>query len=332
MDRFELKSRDGKVHVVDRDWVRLGRADDNDIIIKDPAVSRYHLNFYVKEGRLIVEDAGSQNGFLLNGTKAPSATTLKPGDRLLVGGYEYAVRAPGQAGASAPSATPSFSSTPVESPDEESRKKRIRIYAGLAVGLLVIALVSKKEEAPPGPPEENLSSADLKKVSQAAGRGSTYRQKSPSEIRSEALFREAKRDYDNNNFSRAYIGFQDAKTLNPENEEALAYMEYCEAGMKNQIDTLLKDANVSFDKLQYRRAKSQAAQVLTILSERVAGYGRKMTLEAVTPNLEGRRPAGQEETLLKLPCEQTPEADACTKAVNLINEARRLMGEEDTYR
>lgn len=331
MDRFELKSRDGKIHVVDRDWVRLGRGDDNDIVIKDPAVSRYHLNFYVKEGRLIVEDAGSQNGFLLNGTKAPSAATLKPGDRLLVGGHEYAVRAPGAAGVSAAPSTPSFSSTPVESPDEEARKKRIRIYAGLAVGLLVIALVSKKEEPPPAPAEDTLSAADLKKVPQAVGKGS-YRQKSPSEIRSEALFREAKRDYDNNNFSRAYIGFQDAKTLNPENEEALAYMEYCEQGMKNQIDTLLKDANVSFDKLQYRRAKSQAAQVLTILSERVAGYGRKMTLEAVAPNLEGRRPAGQEETLLKLPCEQTPQADACTKAVNLINEARRLIGEEDTFR
>jgi PAS domain S-box-containing protein len=57
----------------------IGRASDNDIQIKDRSISRKHLKIFSSNGKLLIEDLGSENGTWIDGKP------IKPG-------YEFQVR------------------------------------------------------------------------------------------------------------------------------------------------------------------------------------------------------------------------------------------------
>ena len=71
---------------LEKPFTTVGRDDTNDITIKDPEVSRYHLRI-VQEGTAFVgEDTGSTNGTLINGKRVTGTTfPLREGDVLLLG-------------------------------------------------------------------------------------------------------------------------------------------------------------------------------------------------------------------------------------------------------
>ena len=66
---------------------RIGRALDNDTILEDRRVSRYHAALRLVRGRLCVEDLSSTHGTRLNGERVTTAF-LEPGDRLSLGGVD----------------------------------------------------------------------------------------------------------------------------------------------------------------------------------------------------------------------------------------------------
>ncbi|MBF0484874.1 MAG: FHA domain-containing protein [Candidatus Omnitrophica bacterium] len=72
---------------LDKDEIRIGRAFDNDLLISDPCVSGRHLIVRREpEGVLSVEDAGSENGSLLNGTvKISGKQVFSSGDYFVIG-------------------------------------------------------------------------------------------------------------------------------------------------------------------------------------------------------------------------------------------------------
>ena len=62
----------------------IGRHSENDIVLKDKGVSRYHATFEGKGQRLLVLDTGSKNGTVVNGRKIESAE-LHHGDIVRIG-------------------------------------------------------------------------------------------------------------------------------------------------------------------------------------------------------------------------------------------------------
>lgn len=72
--RFELTSPS----------VSLGRGEDNDIVIEDPAISRRHLVFRQDAAGVSVEDCGSRNGTLFNGAPLTKAA-LTHGAEMQIG-------------------------------------------------------------------------------------------------------------------------------------------------------------------------------------------------------------------------------------------------------
>jgi len=62
----------------------IGRHSENDIVLKDMSVSRQHATVEVRGQKLLVFDAGSKNGTIVNGTKAKSAE-LCHGDVIKIG-------------------------------------------------------------------------------------------------------------------------------------------------------------------------------------------------------------------------------------------------------
>ncbi|HEX9638048.1 MAG TPA: SpoIIE family protein phosphatase [Acidobacteriota bacterium] len=66
--------------------VTLGRGRTCEIAIPDPLMSRRHAEFERQGQDLIVRDLGSRNGILVNGTRITEAISIRPGDRLQIGG------------------------------------------------------------------------------------------------------------------------------------------------------------------------------------------------------------------------------------------------------
>jgi pSer/pThr/pTyr-binding forkhead associated (FHA) protein len=64
--------------------VSLGRGEDNDIVIEDPAISRRHLVFRQELDGVTVEDCGSRNGTVFNGAPLKKAA-LTHGAELHIG-------------------------------------------------------------------------------------------------------------------------------------------------------------------------------------------------------------------------------------------------------
>jgi hypothetical protein len=75
-------------------FVTLGRTLNNDIVIPDRSVSRFHAFLKLREsGRFEILDAGSTNGTIVNGGTVPaqgkgSPVELKAGDTLRLGQVE----------------------------------------------------------------------------------------------------------------------------------------------------------------------------------------------------------------------------------------------------
>lgn len=76
-------------HYVIQDRLSLGRKSDNDIIIKDPFVSKVHFNIVEDENQYFLEDLKSSNGTFLNGEKLMDVAKLSNGDRIRIGNIEF---------------------------------------------------------------------------------------------------------------------------------------------------------------------------------------------------------------------------------------------------
>ena len=71
------------------DAISLGRHGDNDIVVKDPFISKKHFQIIEDEKRYYLEDLNSANGTYLNGEKILDAVRLKNGDIIRVGQIEF---------------------------------------------------------------------------------------------------------------------------------------------------------------------------------------------------------------------------------------------------
>ncbi len=76
VDKFVLKP----------DITAVGRAKDNDIVINNPSVSRYHLFIQRKDGKVKLKDLGSGNGIYVNGVKVEEAIITED-DLVLIGKF-----------------------------------------------------------------------------------------------------------------------------------------------------------------------------------------------------------------------------------------------------
>jgi DNA-binding NtrC family response regulator len=74
----------GHTRIADADAITVGTAPNNDLVLKDETVSRYHLELRRIDGRIIVQDHGSTNGTKL-GTVLLERATIPPGTVLELG-------------------------------------------------------------------------------------------------------------------------------------------------------------------------------------------------------------------------------------------------------
>ena len=64
---------------------RLGRAADNDVVLRDPQASRYHAAITLSGSEYVLADLGSANGTVLNGVRIGQPCGLHDGDLIAIG-------------------------------------------------------------------------------------------------------------------------------------------------------------------------------------------------------------------------------------------------------
>jgi len=75
----------GREFSLDAPVVRIGRRDDNDIVVKEPTVSRQHAEIRREGGRPILRDLGSSSGTFVNGIPLNEDYRLRDGDFIMFG-------------------------------------------------------------------------------------------------------------------------------------------------------------------------------------------------------------------------------------------------------
>lgn len=71
------------------DKITIGRSNKNNILLRDPYVSKEHLKIVKDEGKYFLEDLKSANGTYLNNERVLDVTILKNGDRIKLGQIEF---------------------------------------------------------------------------------------------------------------------------------------------------------------------------------------------------------------------------------------------------
>ena len=82
-DGDSLKDREAERCLVRE--LTVGRDPACDIVIDDPSVSRRHARVFLADGRVYLEDLGSQNGTMVNGSPIHMPCALRSGDALTTG-------------------------------------------------------------------------------------------------------------------------------------------------------------------------------------------------------------------------------------------------------
>jgi DNA-binding NtrC family response regulator len=77
----------GQEWTFDKEEVRIGSMDDNDIVLRDDTVSRYHCKIIQEDSGYVLIDLNSTNGTFINKVRVREAF-LKPGCTVAVGGSQ----------------------------------------------------------------------------------------------------------------------------------------------------------------------------------------------------------------------------------------------------
>jgi len=84
----ELRGNDGRRYRLEGS-TRIGRLPDNDIVLDDENVSRYHAVVIDTGSGFVISDLRSTNGVQVGGRRIRSSATLADGDRIRIGGQEF---------------------------------------------------------------------------------------------------------------------------------------------------------------------------------------------------------------------------------------------------
>ncbi|WP_327110694.1 FHA domain-containing protein [Nocardia sp. NBC_01730] len=80
-----LRMADGRVVAIARGGIRIGRMTDNDLVLEDPKVSRYHAHIMPSRAGLLIKDLLSANGVYVNDNSVDTGALLADGDLIRIG-------------------------------------------------------------------------------------------------------------------------------------------------------------------------------------------------------------------------------------------------------
>ena len=84
-----LRDKAGRQYQLNGVTTRIGRLDDNDIVLDDTEVSRHHAVIIDTGTDFLITDMKSTNGVQVRGRRVHRSATLADGDHIRVGNSEF---------------------------------------------------------------------------------------------------------------------------------------------------------------------------------------------------------------------------------------------------
>ncbi len=147
------------------DALRVGRMRENDVVVNNLAVSRFHATIHRQGDGYVLEDLGSENDTQLNGARITGKVPVQAGDVIRLGKYE--LRIVTQAGAPVAAAP---NKKPSEKKPSDAWDASQTFFDPALAGKPVAAPPAAAKSAPPAP-SIDVAPADL--VAEEAPRASS---------------------------------------------------------------------------------------------------------------------------------------------------------------
>jgi subtilisin family serine protease len=88
-NQYILKSSDGYTYLIRANGVRIGRNSSNDVVLNNPAISRFHASIIIHQDKLWVKDENSKIGVIVNSHKVYQQQEIFPGDIIQIGTWTF---------------------------------------------------------------------------------------------------------------------------------------------------------------------------------------------------------------------------------------------------
>jgi SARP family transcriptional regulator, regulator of embCAB operon len=85
----QLRNADGRTYPLRGAATRIGRLPDNDVVLDDVTVSRYHAMIVDTGTSFVITDLRSANGVTVADNRIRGSATLADGDRIRIGDHEF---------------------------------------------------------------------------------------------------------------------------------------------------------------------------------------------------------------------------------------------------
>lgn len=330
MSLIRIINRKGESFELTREVHKLGRALDNDIILTDSSISRYHLALQPISDGIIVYNTGSESGFYINNEWHMDNAKAQGGDILRVGSEEFTVEAPRVEDVHFNFDTPPENSSNANLNLNQNNKLRIILF--IIIGLMAVAFLMQQNEEGLN---ENASSNKEKPTKELPAESYSELENpklGPQEIAAKDLYNQGNRELNNKNYIRAIYWYQQSVLENPSLTIAHNALKDAEAQLKNEIINKVEksEKNLLENRLQLSRAES--IQALDLISEQISDYSNEIQQKQRSLANQKLPTLSRDQLYLEIPCERAPDTAICKRAVEVLKRARILLGEENVLK
>ncbi len=270
LEILEGPDKGAQYQVVSGD-IKIGRGDQNDVILHDPRCSREHAVLKITPQAIFIEDRGSSTGLSVDGQKG-SRAFLSHGSKIKIGSTVFVFKKVSSGENSPATQQPSnLSNYNLPPKDKKSADGRLRFYVIVGVVLLGVVLLLNSNSPEPIVPErisidEEIESSkrrqDLLMKEQMRG-GKASRQY----LDAQASYTKGLRDYREGLYKSAVSAFSAAVAIYPEHPTARRYLRLAQLKLDEQIQFLMQEGTRAMEKNRYQQAKSAFKNAMLLISD-----------------------------------------------------------------
>lgn len=251
--------------------IKIGRGDNNDVILHDPRCSREHAILKITPQAILIEDRGSSTGLVVDGQKGTRAF-LSNGSKIEIGNtvflFKKVISSPKTPLIKDRFETPSLMKSKSKS---KADTKKISFYAIFAVIILAGAYLYNAKD--PTPTTDKIPTADeeielSKKRQEALMKEQLLKGKASRQyLDSQASYTKGLRDYREGLYKSAVTSFSAALAIYPEHPTARRYLRLAQLKLDEQVQFLMQEGSRFMEQNKYQNAKASYKNVMVLLND-----------------------------------------------------------------
>jgi pSer/pThr/pTyr-binding forkhead associated (FHA) protein len=330
MSTVSIKNKRGQTFDLLEEGIKIGRAVDNNIVLTDPTISRYHLALQPVSDGVIIYNTGSEAGFYLNNEWFMDSAKAQGGDIIRIGTEEFTVDAPKPEEVAFDfNTTSETSGAPSLSLNSNNKIRGILI---LVVALMGIAIVLQQNEDKKTNNQEAKGKLTTIELPAESYSNRDTAKLGPQEITANDLYKQGNREMYNKNYIRAIQWYQQSLVEDPSSKKAQNALTDAESELKNAIINQVEISTKNLMENRLQLARSQVRQALDLISEQIPGYSFQVQQKQRSLASQKMPILSRDQLYLELPCDQTPDPNICKRAVDILKRTRILLGEENVLK